>query len=184
MNRGFTIIELLTVTAIIVVMTGLILPNWQAGKSQFALERSTSKLAQDIRWAEEMALAASEVAGQLPYGYGLHIDLSDPYTYFLYADFDGTASDGDLNWNGGPNCKNFVAGQDCIIETIPLEKRVTISNLGGSLPNSNVSIAFAAPTPTVKIYPAPPANITLSTEAGTKSICVNSLGLIESAGGC
>lgn len=171
MKQAFTIIELSVVTGIIILLTALILPNWSAGKQQFALQRSVHKLAQDIRRAQEMALAAAEFEGQVPYGYGVYLDLADRDSYIIFADFD---NDGKISWDPAD-------GIDKIVEEITIEKQVLISQLSVS----PLTISFAPPRPEVTIIPASPAFITLVTGADTiRSVCINNLGLIEVAASC
>jgi type II secretory pathway pseudopilin PulG len=170
-NRAFTIIELLTVAAIIVLLTGLITPNWKRGQAQFALQRASYKLAQDIRRTQEMALAAQEFQGQIPYAYGVYFMLSEPDHYLIFADLN--------------NNSDYDAGTDGIVEDISLEKGVTIDALSAS----PLRIAFAPPRPTVAILPAAPAfvrlkNVEISAGSGTKSVCINGIGLINIANSC
>jgi len=171
-NRAFTIIELLTVTAIIVLLTGLLLPNWKAGQSQFALQRASHKLAQDIRRAQEMALAAQEFKGKVPYAYGIYFRKSEPNHYIIFADRD--------------NDNKYTTGTDDIVEDIPIERGVVIDVLSAD----PLSIAFSPPRPTVAILPASPGFVRLKT-GGTavavtrvKSVCVNKSGLITITDSC
>lgn len=93
---GFSLIELMVVVTIIVIITLIIIPNYRQISSQFALERSAHKLAQDIRRAAEMAMSARELpgSGPQPKGYGV---------------FFSTGSDGG-NGEAGDDIKNKEDG--------------------------------------------------------------------------
>ena len=168
MHKGFTLLELLIVTAIIVLLTALILPNYKSGSHQLALQRSAQKLAQDIRRAQEMAMSSKKVSGQIPYGFGIHLDSSSEDSYILFAD---------LNNN---HHRDAIIDQD--LETIKLESGIKISSL---LPVSAFSVVFVSPDPTVWINDASSgvttAQITLATKINLNNkqiISVNNAGLI------
>jgi Tfp pilus assembly protein FimT len=158
------------VIGIIAVLTLIIVPNYGAGGSQLALSRSASKLSQDIRRAEEMAMSAKECStcGGVPKGYGIYLT-QGATTYLLYADMVG-------------NDDKYDAGQDVIIEpNISFEKNVQI-NLINPAP---LSINFKTPDPTIKISNGvsevneTTITLGLQTDASkTKNIKVNKAGLI------
>ncbi|MDO8669067.1 MAG: type II secretion system protein, partial [Candidatus Buchananbacteria bacterium] len=60
MKKGFTLIELLVVVAVITALTAVVLPSFRSGDNQLALQRSASKLAQDLRRVQGMAVSAQE----------------------------------------------------------------------------------------------------------------------------
>ena len=128
-NRGFSITELMITVAIIVIMSAILVPNYQSFKKQLALERSATKLAQDIRRAQEMAIAAEEYPRV---GYGIYSE-EDGEEYFLYADTSENES--------------FDPGET--VEVIELEKDIFISAI--NTPDDTVSINFKPPDPIIKI---------------------------------
>ena len=163
-QKSFTLIELLGVIGIIVILTAIIFPNYRVGASQFALERSAYKLAQDIRRAAEMAMSAKEFEEEIPKGgYGAHFSTSWQAEYKLYADKNGNEE-----YNEGEK-----------VETIRLEKGVIIKEI--SYPE--LSINFKPPAPTVKLsQDSTFVTIILALEADptkTKTIKVNKAGLID-----
>lgn len=168
--KGFTLVELLVVTSIIILLSAIILPNYRGIERQFALQRSAHKLAQDIRRAGEMAMSTKEFQGKVPAGYGIYLKQGER-DYLLYADTNPPK--GNEKYDGG----------DGKIETINLEKGVYIKNISPS----SLSINFKPPIPTVKIktgagQDSASAVITLSLESDstkTKIIKVNSAGLID-----
>jgi len=95
-QQGFTIIELLTSIAVVVILTAIVFANYRSGERQYALQRSTHKLAQDIRRIQEMATSTREFnCGGSPIippgGYGVYfprLSIANNY-YILFADCDG-----------------------------------------------------------------------------------------------
>jgi len=166
-NKGFTLLELTVVIAIIILLSGIVLSNYRVGEKEYTLLRSAQKLAQDLRRAEELALSAKAYPGapsSFKGGFGVNFQINS-ISYTLFAD---------LNDN-----KVFDPGED--LEILNLEKKVKISGLSAS----PLNIVFLPPDPQVCISGNCPAiseaQITLSLEtnpAKTKIIKVNQIGLI------
>jgi len=138
MNKGFTLVELLVVIAIIGILSAIVIPGYGIFQRQLSLQRSATKLAQDIRRAQAMAIATEELpSGEVcKTGYGVYFDedYESGQKYRLYADTSGE--------------NEFFTPVDTILETIELEKGIFIFNI---TPNGKVSINFKPPDPTVKI---------------------------------
>jgi Tfp pilus assembly protein FimT len=152
--------------AIIVIISGLAILNWRGGEKQYALQRAASKLAQDIRRAEEMAISSKEFRGEIPKGgYGVYFKIQEKEHYILFADLNSNSS--------------YDPGSDGLIEDVKIEKDIQISQLSAS----PLHIIFIPPDPEVKIRPsANEAQITLSFRTSptkTKIIKVNKAGLID-----
>jgi GxxExxY protein len=166
-NTSFTLIELLVSIFIIVLISGIILANYRVGGQQLALQRSANKLAQDIRRAQQMAMGAAEYSNctgnpNYKYGWGIYLNSSSPNQYILFADCD--------------NGKDYDSPGEAVGDPIPLEAGVKIKTLS---PSSPLTITFTPPDPTITIFPSAPATITLGNDSQTKTITVNSAGLIE-----
>jgi len=134
-KNSFTLVELLVVTTIIFIFTVLTLFGFRTAEKQFALQSSVHKLAQDLRKAQEMAMATREFQEKVPKGgYGVYFDISEPEHYILFADFDG-----DYEFDESSE----------IIEDIKIEKGIRIS----SLSSPTLSIIFTPPDPIITINP-------------------------------
>lgn len=91
--KGFTIIELLMVIAIITILPVIVLSNFPQAKLQFALSRAAHAFAQDARLAQDMAKSSlpykdSFGISQLVGGYGVYVDIDrlGNKKYIMYAD--------------------------------------------------------------------------------------------------
>ena len=144
-GAGFTITELLVVIAVIILMTGLILPNWRSGEQSLALDRVVHKAGQDVRRAQELSLRA-QAFDNCPQdtsitGYGIVFDTSwssTQYRLFANCKSDGSADD----YTFGSNDMVLSEG------TITLENGIEIALVS---PTPQASIVFIPPTPQVFI---------------------------------
>lgn len=182
-GEGFTLVETLVVIAIMGILLLVITPSYNAARKTLALNRSASRLAQDIRSVQEMAVSAKEcdlteclIDGNpaVPLGgYGIFLELPFPTFYILFPDIDGD---------------NSYSSGDSTLEQIELEKGIVIS---GFFNCSATSIVFTSPDPIVTINkniascPGNKAVITLCIEGtdcsdptNIKTITVNKVGLI------
>ena len=184
-ENGFTLAEVLTVAFIIAIISLIAFTSYRQSGFQLALNRSASKLAQDLRMAEQMAMGASvcptgsPCAGQISPGYGINLNLGNT-NYGLYSDKN--------------NDQDYDPSGDDQIETLNLEKRIIIEKIykfpiGGSSEEeaAEFSINFKPPDPEVKLscngadlndY----VRIVLALESNptiTKTVRVNRFGLIE-----
>ena len=179
-QKGFTLLELITIVAIITTLSLIVLTNYRQGEQQFALQRSAHKLAQDIRAVQEMAMSGQECQicspPVVPAGYGIFLQVSSYNQYIIYADTQ--PSEGN----------QFYTSADQTIETITLESGVIIQDI--STPPKEVGINFMPPDPIINIrFPSGGeseetniAVITLALRADntkTKTITVNKAGLID-----
>ena len=130
---GFTFIELLVSIAIIMLMSGILLPNYHLITEQLFILQAAYEFAQNLRVAQEMSASAREFPdGVVPSGYGIYLKNNDQ-SYILYADINGDQA-------------YYEGGDDRIIKTI---------DMGGiriqDASPSPVSINFEGPEPTTKI---------------------------------
>ena len=184
-KKGFTIIELLVVISIIAILSGIVLIDYRSGQQAFALQRTASKLAQDIRRAQEMAMSAGECTfcdlscspNGVPSGY-MVVFTSNP-NYSIFADDgDKVFDSGDCNILGNP---------------IPFEKGIVIDALSSDLTfEPFLSITFTPPDPIVTICHGS-ASCSVSSgwirlciegsdcldPSNTKTININTVGRIE-----
>jgi len=180
-QKSFTLIEVLVSIFIIVLMSGIIFANYRQSGQQFALQRSTNKLALDIRRVQEMAMSAREFGGAIPLGgYGIHLDESYNQRYILFADCDG-----DYVYDAigtAPDCSSATQANpypESIEGEIGFEKGVRICfSCFGAI--GIMDIVFTPPDPKVTFTPdVTEQTIWLTNDGQTKKIYVNKAGLIE-----
>ncbi len=176
-NKGFTLIELLVVIFIIGILSAITFPYYQSARGQLALQRAASKLAQDIRRVQEMAMSAQEINGEIPLrGYGIYLKKVPPNqdhtSYILFANKE----------DGAEDYFYYNQGEDEEIEpSIDLETGVKIKDI--DFPHLN--IVFIPPDPRVFIgkedEEIDSASIIIclkNDETKSKTVTVNKAGLI------
>lgn len=172
MNKAFTLVETLVVITIIVILSLMIIPNYNSIKQQLAFQRSASKLVQEIRTVQEMAMSSKEFEGNVPEGgYGIHLSRVPPHNeyYTLFADTN--------------NNQKYDPGPDKIKE-IYFEEGIKIKDL----PEQNINIIFKPPDPEVYLLDNDTNGLgseviivicLIDDESKTKTISVNKAGLIN-----
>ncbi len=171
-EHGVTLPELLVVVAIIVLMTGLMLPNWRSGERTLALNRVVHKAGHDVRRAQDLALRAethicpNDPAERIS-GYGVFFDQNIPTSYILFAECN--------------NNNIYNAGTDGVVETISLESGIEVSSVS---PSAQISIVFVPPIPLVFLKPGDPSSARVSFQradgAGNpKTLDISSKGVID-----
>lgn len=181
-QSGFTVLEAILVTSIIVILTAIIIPNYKNAQADFALERSASKLAQDVRRAAELALSSAECpippadggcGSKTVNGYGIHFKQGTNDSYDLYVDL------------APPPDNQKWTGDDKVVETLYLEQGVIIQSID---PSGSFSVNFKPPSPTTKIrtdsndFDNDQAVITLALandSTKTKVVKINKVGLVS-----
>ena len=172
---GFTLTELLVITAIVSLMSTLILANYRAGERQFSLVSSSHKLAQDLRRIEELSMSLKEFQGctdPVPSGYGIYLKngtADEKKHYILFADCK-------------PGNQDYDPASDGLVEEISFDGEVEIYSLSPMAPSPDLDlvITFTPPDPTITISPdAILASITLTNQDKTTTISVNKSGLIS-----
>lgn len=132
-GNGFTIVEMTVVTFIILLISGIILANFERGSSAAALNRTASQLALDLRRAQNNALSTTIFQNQAPFGYGLYFDVNQPTTAIMFADL---------------NDNQRYDGADELFETIEIKNNIQLVSV---TPANPLTIFFRAPEPTTYI---------------------------------
>lgn len=180
-TSGFTLIEVLVAVAVALILGVTALIGYNSAQKKLALERSAFRLAQEIRRAQEMAMAEEEYEAEgVPVGgYGIYLrkrpSPQDSYVLFrdlpdIYLPFDN------------PN-QHYDPGSETV-KVISCEEGVVIKDLGAN----HVNIIFKPPYP--HVYIADNDGIDLGDETAivlsleedssvTKTIYVNKAGLID-----
>jgi len=161
-NKGFTLLEIIVVTSIIIILSTVFILNYRTGEKQFALRRSAHQLAQAIRDVEEKAMSSQEFEdGSLDPvfpkgGYGIQIEEGSG-SYVMFADCDGdyeydSEEEGgfsDSCFDAGKTGDPFRNGEKIYEHNLFLEGGVEISSICTA--GNKVAIIFFPPDPKVLV---------------------------------
>ncbi|MFA6551746.1 MAG: prepilin-type N-terminal cleavage/methylation domain-containing protein [Patescibacteria group bacterium] len=171
-GAGFTLVELLVSISILMIMSSMVLVNYNISGRNSALLLEAYKFAGDARRAQNMAMGSFELesTGTIPQGgWGIYIpDTADDNIYYIYADMNGN--------------EDYDSGTDVIFQTVALENNIVFT--GASVNNS---IVFLPPDPRAFINGKNAGETSVDSEitivfsgaAGTKDVYLNDLGLID-----
>lgn len=188
-SSGFTFIELLTVMAVTIILSGIVLVNFRKGERNLALQRSAQIITQTINQAITSSLAGkrhSNLAGTISQGgFGIYIE-KGASSAILFADCDSEI-DYDSSGSAG-SCIDALLGAGSSypekVELKNLESNITISSItpcsGG--PPCVLNITFLPPDPQTQFNPAlgaaSEAIIVLQDNTGNEvTVYVNKLGV-------
>jgi Tfp pilus assembly protein FimT len=135
MKKAFTIIEFIVVMSLIVFLSAIMFLGRQGEEERLALQRTTSKLIQDIREVQGMAAAAEEVScgSGITHSFGIYFhSVAMPQAYILFADCNGNKR---------------KDSSDSILREVNIDKAVEIYVLNPS----PLDIVFFPPDPTTSI---------------------------------
>ncbi len=177
MNKGFTVIEIIVVLAIVAVIMGGMLFNVGLEKQGSALFRSAQNLSLDLRKVENNALSSRVFRDRVPCGWGIHFNWPDLTSYIIFADTAINDCDGvDRDY------KRDAGGSEDL-ETVNLEAGIKID----SITNNVTDIIFIPPAPSVAFTSSfgqeaiDVVKIILSNKKfSTREITINKTGFISS----
>ncbi len=194
-EKSFTIIELLIVIFIIGILTAISFPYYRSARQQLALQRAASRLTQDLRRVQEMAMSVKRVdssrcfvaSGEpkwpdYEYGFGIYLTSgAQQKQYSLYADCNG-----DRRFLGQDDYKDFEID---IVDLINIESIY----IGVEPPGTEykyLNIIFIPPDPHVFLvigdqpsggFEVDQVSVVISAKgppSKTKTITINKAGLI------
>lgn len=193
---AFTLIEFLMVAFIVIILSVIVVVNYEFGGYEYTLRRSARTLAQDIRKAQEMSMSAQRYGGIVPPGgYGICINHSDMK---LIAPDPPPPPPGDFSNNWDPvdgKAKEYILFADMndsgifdsgdeIIDTMHLEDNIYVWETcieGGC--KKFLSITFRPPNPDIFFNGDPDNDADLKVWSekidGEVVIIINRAGLIE-----
>lgn len=193
--KNFTTIELLVSIAVILILTGTFLLNYQLHGKQRDLSDATYMIAQKIRKAQNMIMAQSKTpvscGGDVPVSYGVYFK-KDETCLDIFADKDGdnvydtSLVTCDVDDPGYSECSCAIVTEECI-ERIFMSSSVKIKNIEIESVYYNIGwINFLASDLSMKIngddHPAITIEICIQSDcsaANTKKVIVNNKGRVE-----
>ncbi len=171
---GVTTIEILIVTAVMLILLGSCFIGQRQREREFELQRSAFKIITDIERAREMAMSAEKFGTDVPEGgWGIHFDNSSSTSYILFAD---------LRPDPGTDPDKIYSGLSEIKETIFLGGEKERVKLDSSF--TPIDIVFVPPSPDVYLQGGTVVDeveitIGIDDPVKTKTVIVNKAGLIS-----
>ena len=117
-GKGFTLVELVVVSAIIFVITGFILLQQSKFNSATLLRSLTYSVALSVRQAQVYGTSVRESAagsGTFASGYGVHFAIGTPSQYLMYADLPGASAPGNGAYDTGEALPIFTIGNGYVL---------------------------------------------------------------------
>jgi len=181
-KQGLTLIELMTVVAMITIVTGIVFTTYGIGRDSMALERSSQKLYQDIRFAINNSMSGLDGYS----GAGIHFDKTSSTAKYLI--FKNPVTPASQTFDG--NSVNIFPSKGVTVsDWLNLEEGVKIAsftNASGGTSDTSLNAYFGSPYPTTYLNGTYYQNratvsIVLSTNDGskTKTITIYSSGMID-----
>lgn len=146
--RGFTLVEMIVVLAIIVIVTTIALLGQSSFNRSMVLTDTAYTIAFSVREAQSLGISSRAFAGTQDAGYGLHFANGAPTTYKLFADISPAAPGDTVYTVLCPGHPNVVASNpeakpgDCIqtlesevVRTYSLNNGFRISSFCGRQSN-------------------------------------------------
>jgi len=187
-RRGFTLIELMVVVAIMLIMTGVIFFNYNSFNDSMLLTNSAYDLSLSIRQAQVYGTAVREGTGWTPvspidansynnfaYAYGMHFDTSDPTGFSLFVD------------NGSANGA-YDPGVDSKLQTYVFQRGIKVEKLCVSYngapcyPVTSLDITFLRPNPESRISASDTAT-SFSCDPINNPVCGSATIILQNANG-
>lgn len=209
--RGFTLVELLVVLAIIVILTAIVLTSQSTFNKTIVLANTAYDVALTLRATETYGIGNRAVGSTANTGYGLDFQKATPNSFTLFADIypPATSSTGLCHTPIGPprgpgavpgNCA-YDANQNEKVTDYTLGNGITVSNFcassgstwlcasNGLLTSLDIVFARPNPDPFVRVsiggaspVPATAACLTLSSSSGgSRFVSVTAAGEITTA---
>ena len=172
MSRGFTLIEIAVVIAIIVIITGIVIFNIGSVRQNSALLRAAQNLSLNLRQVQNYSLSSKDFKAQgVPCGWGVHFNGLGSTSYIIFADsaLSQDCSDKD-SVRASDGSEDF--------EVVNFDAGIAISGLSNNLSD----IVFYPPEPSI-VFTSDQAvaSITLiNRDSSTRAITINKTGAISS----
>lgn len=204
--RGFTLVEMLVVLAIIVVITAVVITGQTSYNRSLVLTDTAYTVAYSVRQAQSLGLASRGVSSLSNAGYGVRFTGPSGNGYLVFGDTGGTntlsASVCPVGTAGTPdakpgNCK-YDAGTDSIVQTYSLSRGYTIQGLCGKVsaggtctPVTSLDVVFMRPEtraiiigPSNQSFVCAQLNVVAPTGGDIRTVRVSQLGEISVGQSC
>lgn len=195
-DAGFTMLELLTVIAIVAILTFMVLGNYNAFGGQTILRTLAYDMALSLREAQTYGVSVRRTAdATFAAGYGIHYETGSKTTYSLFSDtyiqtggvsVPALASGGDgLMKDPREQVRQYTLGNGYTMKRLCVTATTETCYANGTSPNHTLDILFRRPEPDAQIRfdggsPVRSARIELASPRGNvRSVIVEISGQIS-----
>ena len=193
-RAGFTLLEMMTSIALIVMITAIFMANYRTGNKMADLTMTAQKIVSDIHAAQNNTLGLVKYGTVFPAGgWGVNFDMSNNKQYTLFADLSqpfsnelgqtSSADPGSMIYNANQGEGDPSKGA----RVVDLPAGIIIDSISNGNQTVNMAnVTFLPPDPTTNIFVNDSATSTMlkivlknQQDNTTKTIQVNFLGLAE-----
>ncbi|MDD3614105.1 MAG: hypothetical protein PHF40_00055 [Candidatus Pacebacteria bacterium] len=136
-NKGFTLIEMLVVTGVVILLSGILILYSRAGDQVSLILRARTQVIADINRAKNLAITAQGWNGRYTCGYGVYFDPPNN-RYIIFTEVVSNCETAD----------HIRRGSEYDVEVIPVPNQFILAA-------SNVSqVFFMPPDPTIFFEPS------------------------------
>lgn len=170
MKKGFTLVELLVTSAIIMIMLGVTIAYSQKGEGINRVNRSLERLSFDIRRIANLSMQTRQLGDRKVCGWGIYFDESINNQYIIFSDFcEGETINGDRMFSDDEKYEEVKLGFGVIMKNVDI-----------------LTLLYLPPEPRLEIYNVfdnlvNEGNISLTTESGNfvKTLNINQAGTLS-----
>ena len=186
-DNGFTLTEVVVMTAIIVFISTTVLVSFSGFNENIALNRAARGLTLSLRQAQSFSLGTAVVGASVPPYAGIKLSMAtmaDAKKYVIFSDLNNLDADPEAEGN-----LIYDEPPDITIQQENFEKNIKINSLrnqGGPLVTSVVHVLFSSPEATVFLTDNGGASIgdyleieLISPSGKTKKVTVRTSGQIS-----
>lgn len=168
-KRGFTVIELVVVAAIMTIISAIILANNNKYSANVVLQNLAYDIALSVRQAQVYGISVySDSPGVFNVGHGVHFSMAAPTLYYIFTDTNGNGK-----YDTGEAAKTFTMKNG-----FRLQKLCWTATAGGAetcsaLSTTQLDILYIRPEPDAWINPIlnGVASLVCSVPVGGNQIC-------------
>jgi prepilin-type N-terminal cleavage/methylation domain-containing protein len=146
-RRGFTLVELLVVTAILTILTAVVLANNAKFGGVIRLRNLGYDMALTARQAQVYGISVRRFgtgATKFTSSYGMHFESGSPSTYIMFADVNGNG----IYDNAGEIVQTYTIGSGFSISSLCATPTGGTEACG----LSKLDVAYQRPEPDARIY--------------------------------
>ena len=114
-QRGFTLIEMLTVIAIIIILTGILFANFRNFGGTARLEQDATELASLIRTARQDSISVVQHGSDYP-SYGVYVKTSNTIELYAACNVNLADSSNSYQWGGDGKIASCAGGNEMVQE--------------------------------------------------------------------